>query len=341
MKLIKILNLFLVIASLVLLGGCNQNTATVFKNENSNPAYPVLVKDDSSPEANLPIEGAYGENSPHPLSILFLGDVMFDRHIRQAAEKQGNDFIFEKIKNLLTESDLSVANLEGPITDNKSVSVGSKIDTKNNFIFTFDPSLAKTLAAYQIKIVNLGNNHIFNFGAEGIAQTKKYLDAAKVEHFGDISADNSETLTKEIDGLKLFFVNYNYAANGSRERALADIRETEEQSGVTIVYTHWGTEYRTGNPEPAIRNLAREFVDAGADLIIGAHPHVIQNSEEYQGKKIYYSLGNFIFDQYFSPETQKGLAVKVWVNPKDYTMEFQEIPLRMQKNCQTVEITDN
>lgn len=333
---LNILNLFLTIPFLLFLSGCGQGTVIMFENENS---YPTPAKGESAPSGN----SVYSANSVNPVnsSILFVGDLMFDRHIRQAAEKQGNDFILEKIKELLSENDFVVANLEGPITDNRSVSVGSKMETKNNFIFTFDPTLTKTLAEHRIKIVNLGNNHIFNFGVAGVSQTKKYLAEAGIEYFGDVGANDSTILTKEKDGLKLVFINYNYAAASSRERTLEALREAEKPDSVSIVCPHWGEEYRTGDPGPAVRRLAHEFVDAGADLVIGTHPHVVQDSEEYQGKKIYYSLGNFVFDQYFSPETQKGLAVRVSVNPKDRTMEFQEISLRMQKNCQTIKAANN
>ena len=144
------------------------------------------------------------ETEKKQFCILFLGDLMFDRYIRQVAEKKGNEFIFEKVRNLLLENDLVVANLEGPITDNASKSINTQIGEKNHLIFTFDKNLAGTLFGENIKLVNLGNNHILNFGSNGLDSTKKYLSEARVEYFGD-----GDTIVKNINGTRIGFVNYN------------------------------------------------------------------------------------------------------------------------------------
>lgn len=269
------------------------------------------------------------------ISVLFLGDLMFDRSIRQFAEKKGNDFIFEKIGDFLKNSDLVVANLEGPITDNVSKSINTKPEEKDHFYFTFDSGLAGTLAKHNIKLVNFGNNHILNFGTSGLEQTKKYLTENRVDYFGDLKNLDKNYFVKEINGMKIGFVGYNqFGGKGAEEinRNIEIIRNTVD---IILVYTHWGKEYEK-TPSDSIKNLAHSFIDAGADLVIGSHPHVVQNVEEYKGKKIYYSLGNFIFDQYFSAETMKGLAVKVRINPENKSLKFQEIPLAMDKNGQTL-----
>lgn len=265
--------------------------------------------------------------------ILFLGDLMFDRYIRKIAEKNGNDFVFEKTTNLLKDNDLVVLNLEGPITDNTSKSVDTLPEQKGHFIFTFDKSLVKTLSDYNIKLVNLGNNHILNFGENGLAQTKKYLTESGVEYFGDPKNDKNYFI-KEIDEFKVCFVGYNQFG-GSAEKTISSIKEIKDKVDIVAVYAHWGKEYEK-NPSDSIRNLAHSFVDAGADFIIGSHPHVVQEKEEYKGKRIYYSLGNFIFDQYFSEETMRGLAVKVKINQEDKSLEFKEAPLFLEKNGQVL-----
>jgi gamma-polyglutamate biosynthesis protein CapA len=266
------------------------------------------------------------------ISLLFLGDLMFDRSIRQFAEKKGNDFIFGKISDVLRENNLVVTNLEGPITDNISKSVGTKPEEKGHFIFTFDKSLTGTLFKQNIKLVNLGNNHILNFGIDGLEQTKKYLAESGIEYFGDPKADQNY-LIKEIDGIKVGFVGYSQFEENSIEKAKKNIAIIKNIADVVIVYTHWGKEYEK-TPSNSIKDIAHVFIDAGADLIIGSHPHVIQNEESYKGKRIYYSLGNFVFDQYFSPETQKGLAVKVRIN-RNKELIFEDIVLFMGKNGQT------
>jgi len=95
------------------------------------------------------------------VQLLFVGDIMFDRGIRYYAQQNGgNEFIFDKISPTLEQNDLVIANLEGPITDNKSVSSGTVAGSTNNYFFTFDPSIAKTIFDENIKIVDLGNNHV-------------------------------------------------------------------------------------------------------------------------------------------------------------------------------------
>ncbi len=136
---------------------------------------------------------------PAHIKILFAGDLMFDLGIRYYAEKGGgNDFIFEKILNLLFNNDLAVVNLEGPITGEKSVSSGTAPGSTNNYFFTFDPSVAKTLSEKNIKLVNLGNNHILNFGSRGLESTKKYLDESSVDYFGAPNGPKKSNLNRQI-----------------------------------------------------------------------------------------------------------------------------------------------
>ncbi len=294
--------------------------------------------------SNLAKDGSYNNEGKvvpkHPIKILFVGDMMFDRHIREVADKKGYGYIFEGVKDLLAREDLVVGNLEGPITDNQSISIKTKMDEKNNFRFTFDPMAAKVLAENNIKLVNLGNNHILNREEKGVEQTKKYLSEAGVNYFGDTGGleaklpAGSLASMKEIGGNKIVFVNYNYSSSGSEERAIEEIKKEKNQADFVILFTHWGTEYKVGDPGAQIRDLAHRFIDAGADLLIGTHPHVIQSSEVYSGKKIYYSLGNFIFDQYFQKETMEGLGVEVTINP-DRSMEYNDLKFEMTRGGQT------
>lgn len=271
------------------------------------------------------------KNNIKSVKILFVGDLMFDRYIRQTAKKNGNGFIFEKIKNLLKKSDLVVANLEGPITDNQSVSMGTLPSQKEHFVFTFNKSICTTLADNNIRLINIGNNHILNFSKDGLSQTKTNLDEKNVNYFGDTG--ENVTHLADINNYKIGFVNYNQFSSGSLARTLENIKNLQNQSDIIIVYTHWGIEYQTKSSKN-IRDLGHQFIDSGADLVIGSHPHVIQEKEDYKGRWIYYSLGNFIFDQYFSPETKKGLAIEVSIDP-DKKMDFTDIPLILDNNGQT------
>jgi len=274
--------------------------------------------------------------------VLFVGDIMLDRGVRYFSEKaagdRANDFVFEKIHSELLSNDLVVANLEGPVTDNESVSVTAKMESPESYFFTFDPSWAKTLFENNIRLVNLGNNHILNFGGKGLAATKNYLKKAGVNYFG--APDYPRIKTTEINGVKITFISYNeFSAYGEIESAavIEEIQKAKQFSDVIIVFSHWGAEYLS-EPAESVENLAHEFIDAGADLVIGSHPHVIQPIEVYKGKRIYYSLGNFIFDQYFSEKTKKGLGavLKIEKTGDDIKMEFEEINFYTQPNGQTI-----
>ena len=269
-----------------------------------------------------------------PATILFGGDMSFDRSIRTAMRRRGNDFPLAGLKEVFSQSDLVVANLEGPITDNATKSEGSVIGSRENYFFTFDPSVAKTLKDSGVGMVNLGNNHILNFGEDGVAQTKKYLESAGVGYFGSPLIGDIRYGIRDIRGQKIAFVNYNqFIANG-KERAMTDIAEAKAKSDFVVLYAHWGKEYVSALP--SVRELAHTFVDAGADLVIGSHPHVVQEHEVYHGKTIYYSLGNLVFDQYFQKETKRGLLVRVIIDAKTKEANTEEIPVELQLDGQTV-----
>jgi poly-gamma-glutamate synthesis protein (capsule biosynthesis protein) len=229
-----------------------------------------------------------------------------------------------------------IANVEGPVTDNASVSQDSVMGSSDNYRFTFDPASLDALVAHDTCAVNIGNNHIENFGREGITQTKKYLQQRKIAYIGD-TGDVQEERARVVlvNGVRVGLVNYNAFVADAYEHAHADLAEIVPQSDVVVVYTHWGVEYAT-EARTQEREMARAFIDAGADLIIGSHPHVVQNIEEYKGKEIYYSLGNFVFDQYFQPETQKGLLVGVTYDKKRDTLSFRDYAITLQRTGQTV-----
>ncbi len=270
------------------------------------------------------------------VQLLFVGDLMFDRGIRYYAQKGGsNKFIFEKISAELLKNDLVIANLEGPITGNKSVSAGTAIGSTNNYFFTFDPSVAQTLADENIKIVNLGNNHILNFGQAGLDSTEKYLQSSNISYFG--APGGVRSLEHDISGVKVAFVSYN-EFNGvyeiEKSSALNEIKKNIDNIDIVVVFCHWGVEYAKNSTE-AQKELAHEFIDGGADLVIGSHPHVTQPSEEYNGKMIYYSLGNFIFDQYFNDDVRNGLGVVVKIDKTTKKLDFSEKHFYLESNGQT------
>lgn len=277
-------------------------------------------------------------NEPKKVRLLFTGDLMFDRYIREVAQKKGYDYILESVKPFLLEKDLVISDLEGPITTNKSVSIYSEIGSPPNYIFTFDPVVVEAMKNGNIMLVSIGNNHILNQGWEGLSQTEKYLTEGKIGFFGNVGKKDYKykTALVKIDGIKIGFVNYNQFVDKALELVLADIEGLKGKVDVLILFAHWGPEYMRTAPV-YIQERAHIFIDKGVGLIVGTHPHVIQQVEDYKGKRIYYSLGNFVTDQYWSEETQKGMLVEVDIfSHKDgYKMEFREKYVQMDMSGQT------
>lgn len=269
-----------------------------------------------------------------PFTILFGGDMMFDRYIRTSIKRSGEETILGGLAATFQDADLVVANLEGPITENASVSETSLIGAHDNYVFTFDPLVAPLLKRLHIDVVNIGNNHIMNFGKDGVVSTKQFLSEAGVGFFGSPLEHDERILMREIRGTKVAFVNYNQFVWHGKEKALEDIATAKKTGEVVILYTHWGTEYVSVTE--SVRELSHQFIEAGADLIIGSHPHIVQEKEVYRGKVIYYSLGNLVFDQYFSEETKAGLLVRATLDPKTKQFSFEDIPVILKSSGQTV-----
>ncbi len=271
---------------------------------------------------SFPVSG----NEPEKISILFGGDMMFDRAVRTIGEEKGGDFLFSCVEELLSEADFVVANLEGPITDNLSVSVGSIPEGEGNYTFTFPIGTAELLARHNIWLVSLGNNHIENFGREGVVQTLDYLKKSNVKFFGDPISYTS--VSTKINDVPLAFISFNefdtsVTVRESVDRTTEQIKKTKLFGLIPIVYTHWGDEYV--EPPQRVREWAHAFVDAGAEIVIGSHPHVVQEHELYKEKHIYYSLGNFIFDQYWEEAVRNGLLLDVRFSKKGVS-SIKEIP---------------
>ncbi len=264
-------------------------------------------------------------------TVMFGGDAMFDRTMRTVFENVGGDYLFSCIADVLAEPDAVVLNLEGPVTTYDSVSLGTRVGDQHNTHFTFPPQTAALLKRHNVSIVNLGNNHIADFGRDGVAQTKQFLTEAGVAYFG---TSDTRVLRKDINGVPLSFVGYNeFEIPSVEKRIIYDIVRAESDAGrIVVVYTHWGDEY-VGVPE-RVRVLAHELVDAGADLVVGSHPHIVQDYEAYGGGYIYYSLGNFVFDQYFSDEVRNGLLLEVKFTETG-VQSMKEIPIVLNPDART------
>lgn len=258
------------------------------------------------------------------ISILFVGDMMFDRGTANHIQNFGIDSILGGVANLFENKNMVVGNLEGTITDFPSVSVPNNQILK----FTFNPKIAEYLKQNNFTHLSLANNHALDFDLEGFLQTKKYLDENDLKYFGSPLNNSQISIVQNISEKNICLIGYHDLYTRNPESVLEEIKNIRSTCFYIVVLPHWGEEYETVQNERQTI-LAHQFIDAGADLIIGAHPHVVQPLEIYKEKAIFYSLGNFVFDQDFSYNTRRGLAVSLELNFK--TQNFTLIPVDIER----------
>lgn len=264
--------------------------------------------------------------NPKELKILIGGDLMFDRNIRLNAKRKGGyDWFFASTTSLFASMDLVVANLEGPITSNPSKTLLSGDVLTKSFQFTFDPKVAQTLSKVGFSLVSLANNHSSNFGQEGLVETKKYLAEAGVDYFG---SPYNESGTEKIitrNGIRVAFVGY-HAFQPGFDNVILTIKDiaTSKKADFIVVMPHWGEEYLV-SPSQNQKDQAKAMIAAGANAIIGSHSHVIGLDEQLGNVPIYYSLGNFLFDQYFSDEVMRGKLIELDLSKADNTTKIKNI----------------
>lgn len=288
----------------------------------------------SIPKLHAPIEDVWHSLSRKPVTLLFVGDIMLSRHIEVIANREGSQvFHFLKIGEITRSADIAFGNLESPVSV-RGENVGSI------YSFRASPKMLEGLVYAGFDIVSVANNHAFDWGPDAFLDTQMHLKEVGIASVGggkDILAARKPVIL-EKNGTKFAYLAYsefatqypspNYPAVAPLDRGKMkeDVAGAKFLSDVVIVSIHWGAEYETrANDEQ--KTIARELIDHGALLVIGHHPHVVQEVEEYAGGLIAYSLGNFVFDQNFSQETRKGLMLKVEVGDKKI-MRYEEQAVR-------------
>ncbi|MBI5465804.1 MAG: CapA family protein, partial [Candidatus Kerfeldbacteria bacterium] len=236
--------------------------------------------------------------------------------------KKANDPLlpFRKLDDLLAGVDFNFGNLESPFSGS------DKFNPSPTLVFNAPRANVLGLREYNFKVVSLANNHALDQGLKGLKYTKDYLAKNNVQVIG-VGSGLEEAWRPGIvasGGLKIGFIAASYASlndNGKKSnnyvariedvtrlrKSVADLKAVVDY---VVVAMHAGTEY-THKPNQAQQSFARAAVEAGADMVIGHHPHWVQQIEQYQGKYIFYSLGNFIFDQEWSRQTKEGLVLKI------------------------------
>lgn len=266
--------------------------------------------------------------TPTPVNTVIIGlmgDLGLGRYITSIArQKKDFSWSFSGVSQLLQQNDFNLANLESPIINN------CPEGKTGTFTFCGDNKFIPQLQKNKF-ILNLANNHIFNYGQDGFNQTKTFLTQANIDFFYSHNSD-SEFIQKEINGIKFGFLGFDYISNPNldSQMILNLIKKYDSQVDWLIVSIHWGNEYLP-QAESWRVSLAHQMIDVGADIIHGHHPHVIQNQEVYQNKPIYYSLGNFIFDQNWSKETSTSEIVNLTLT-KNSILNTDIIPLTIKYN---------
>lgn len=239
--------------------------------------------------------------------LLATGDVMLGRSVRTQTEKSGNPlYPFLFVKDLLQAADITVINLENPLID-----PCPKSDT--GLKFCAPTAAAQTLAQSGVDAANLANNHAKNYGQEGYQSTFAALRSYGIQPF-----DNQQPAIIEKNGFKFGFWGLDLVSSTpNQEEILRRVNNLSSEVDVLVVSIHRGIEYAAA-PTEAEKLFLRSMVDAGADLIIGHHPHVIQEVEVYKNVPIAYSLGNFVFDQMWSEPTRHGVIAKFIFRGKQF-----------------------
>ena len=195
------------------------------------------------------------------------------------------NYFFENVKSIFEEDDLTIVNFEGTLTD-------STTREDKQFAFKADKSYAEILTDGFVEAANLANNHSKDYGEQSYNDTMDALDEAGITNFG-----YDRVAIKKVKGIKVGLVGTYVLADGlgvkdSMEKNIQDLKD--EGAQVIIASFHWGEE-KAEYPNDVQVELAHAAIDAGADLVLGHHPHVLQGIEQYKGKNIVYSLGNFCF----------------------------------------------
>jgi len=243
-------------------------------------------------------------------TIILVGDVMLSRNVEFLSLSKGTDYPYRGFDfSSLAINPYLIANFESSIPE-------VHIPTEAlQMTFSVNPDLLESFKQAGFSHTSLANNHSYDYGEEGYTNAVKQLTEAGVTTFGNpdtISADAITYLQLNKKTVALIGL-YALVHTPSDQELKALFSEASKNSDFQIVYIHWGEEYQTKNNRTQ-KDLAARLVHNGADLIIGHHPHVVQNIDLIEGVPVFYSLGNYIFDQYFSTETETGLLVQLDFN---------------------------
>jgi hypothetical protein len=267
--------------------------------------------------------------------LLFAGDILLSTHVTTAYDKNGgiNGVLDEGLRGEISKADIFMANQEFPFSNR-----GSAAPDKQ-FTFRLNPDRVSTMNEIGVDIVTIANNHTLDYGTDALLDTCTALDGAGIRYVGAGPDMNraKQLETMEVDGKTFGFLaasrvypDPDWVANSKKPGMvsgydptilLEEIRKARGICDYLVVYVHWGVE-REEKPKEYQRQLGQQIIDAGADLVVGSHPHVLQGVEYYKGKPICYSLGNFIFGS----SIPKTALMRAEVNFDENTTSLSLVP---------------
>jgi poly-gamma-glutamate synthesis protein (capsule biosynthesis protein) len=267
----------------------------------------------------------HSASRPATVTIAAVGDMIFDRRVRTVIAAAGGDAPLARVASLLARADVTVGNLESPLSWR-----GTRNEQKD-VTFRGDPRGVEGLALAGFDFLSLANNHVLDYGPDALEDTIALLDERGIGHAG-AGADRSAAwrpAVVERSGARVAFLSFTHIlpvgfiatdarpglarGRGNMDAVCEAIREAKRENDYVLVSFHWGVEYQDDCNAEQVRD-AHAAIDAGADMVLSHHPHVIQAVERYKGRLIAYSLGDFVFDHY-SRKTGEAFVLEAELGP--------------------------
>lgn len=237
-------------------------------------------------------------------------------------QNKNYSYFFKNVYDIFSNDDYTLVNLETPLTD-----ATVKADKGSGTVYHFKgpKDYVNILTSSSIEGVSIANNHMNDYGKQGLTDTAETLSSNKVDFCG-----KNYKIEKEIKGTKFLFLGYEgWSFNNELKNQISnDIKEGKKNGSIVIPYFHWGIE-KQYQPYDVQINLAHFSIDEGADMVIGSHPHVIQSLENYKNKLIVYSLGNFSFGGNFNPSDKRTFILQTNIKTLNgvlESMDYKVIP---------------
>jgi len=285
-----------------------------------------------------------GKKEDAKLTATFMGDIMMGRNVEKVTNLHGSESVFKNVKPYFNVSDFITGNFENPVTNVKNYQEAEK-----NIHLQTNQESVETLKKLNFSVLNFANNHAMDYGEDGLKDTLNKFSNEDLELVGagnNLEDAKQHVSYQDVNGVKIATLGFtdvytkNFTAKKNRGGVLPlspkifipMIAEASKKADLVLVHVHWGQEY-DNEPNDRQKDLAKAIADAGADVIIGAHPHVLEPIEVYNGTVIFYSLGNFVFDQGWSRTRDSALVQYHLMN--DGKGRFEVTPLNIREATPT------